>query len=173
MKKYIWAIALSILAVGTITLVACNKESVDDITSESVEISQTKEVYPPDPSWSRVSSAIAVLRSRSQTMLNCTNQVKGYFCGILLEQADVDGSAIVYVGLGEPYGIQIKKNFITANNLSSLIDSAENGFITFHADIDVESAELQKQLGFDQIPAGRYPATTLQDSSIYIQFNEK
>lgn len=172
MKKYIWAIAAGIMVASTIAFVACNKEGIDNVTTDPIVVPQTKEAYPPDPSWSRVSSAIAVLRSKSQNLWNCTNQVKGYFCGVLLEQYLVDGPAIVYVGLGEPRGLMIKNSFLTTNNLSSLIDSAENGYLTFHADIDVVSEQFQKQLGFDQIPAGRYPTTTLGDSAIYVQFSD-
>lgn len=172
MKKYILAIAAAIVVAGTITFVACNKESIDNVTTEQIVSPQTKAAYPPDPSWTRVSSAIAVLRSGSQTRWNCTNQVNGYFCGVLLEQYSVDGPAIVYVGSGEPRGLMIKNSFLTTNNLSSLIDSAKNGYLTFHADIDVISEQFQRQLGFEQIPAGRYPTTILGDSVIYVQFRD-
>ena len=173
MKKLIWAIAAVIMVAGAVTFTACNKENVDNVMTEPGLSSQTKAAYPLDPSWSRVSSAIGVLRSKSQSPWNCTEQIQGYFCGILVEQALADGPAIVYVSAGEPQGIQIRNNFLTSNNLSSLIDSAEDGYLTFHADIDVVSKKLQEELGFDQIPAGRYPATTFGDSAIYVQFNNK
>lgn len=173
MKNKILAIAAVIMVAGCIVSVACSKENVDNAMTEHVVSSQTKAAYPLDPSWSHVSSAIGVLRSKSQSPWNCTKQIQGYFCGILVEQALVDGPAIIYVGAGELQGIQIRNNFLTSNNLSSLIDSAENGYLTFHADIDVVSKKLQEQLGFDQIPAGRYPATIFGDSAIYVQFNNK
>ena len=67
----------------------------------------------------------------------------------------------------------LKKNYLMANNLSSLVDSAENGHLTFHTDIDVMSEALQQQLGVDQIPAGDYPAIVLGDTAIYIQFSTR
>lgn len=39
-----------------------------------------------------------------------------------------------------------------------------------HADIGVNSEHLVNVLGFDLIPAGRYPAIILGDTAAYIQF---
>lgn len=169
MKKSIFAIM--VIAAGVVAVVcSCNKESINNVNSNPIEAPHTKEAYPPDPSWARVSSSAIILRSRSQSHWNCINQVRGYFCGIHLLETQEDGPAIAYIGLEEPLGLQIKCNFLIENDLPSLIDSAKNGSLSFHADIEVLSEQLQRQLGFTQIPAGKYPAMILGDTAIYVRF---
>lgn len=167
MKKNIW----TIVAITMLFICSCKKECAENTYPEQTEFPQAKSAYPPIPSWARVSTAVSFLRSKTSIIKNCRNDIDGYFCGLILEEeAIIDGSAIVYHGSGEPYGIQIPNSVLISNNLSSIVDSAENGFLTFHADIGVNSEHLVNVLGFDLIPAGRYPAIILGDTAAYIQF---
>ena len=170
MKKFFLAIAAIIMVAGTITFVACNKEHVDIVMVEPIAEPQTKEAYPRDPSWSHESVDLNILRSRSQRYWYCTQQIYGYFCGLELKGAITDGPACVYASSGVPCGLMLKTDFLLDNDLASLCDSAANGYLTFHADINVLSESLQQLLGVELIPAGRYQATTLGDSAIYVQF---
>lgn len=169
MKKSVF---VNLIIVASIVALACscNKENVRSEGSTSSMPVQTKHVYQPDPSWTKVSSAVSILRSSNQNPLNCINQPTGNYCGMHVMQYLTDGPADVYIELGEIRGIQVKQSFLKANNSSSLVDSAENGYLTFHADIEIESKKLQEILGSDLIPAGRYPASNLGDSAIYVQF---
>lgn len=170
MKKYIWSTIAIIMVVGTIILVSCNKESVGNATPEQPSTIQAKTVYPPLPSWAYVSSVISVLRKKSQNSGFCGNMVNGYFCGLELDHAALDGPAIVYYSSGTPLGLQIPYGYLTANNLSSIIDSVHDGYLTFDADIDVIDGSLRKTLGFNQIAAGRYEIISLGDTAVYVQF---
>ena len=170
MKKYIWSTIAIIMAVGTIILVSCNKESVGNATPEQPSTIQAKTVYPPLHSWAYVSSAISVLRKKTQNSVFCGNMVDGYFCGLELDHAALDGPAIVYYSSGTPLGLQIPYGYLTANNLSSIIDSVHDGYLTFDADIDVVDSSLRKTLGFNQIAAGRYEIISLGDTAVYVQF---
>lgn len=158
------------MVMGTITFVACSKEGSDKVMIEPAVEPQTKEAYPLDPTWVCESTDGNILRSRSSRIWYCTEQVEGFFCGLELKGAVTDGPINVYVSSGVPCGLTLKNDFLLSNDLSSLLDSAENGFLTFHADINVESDSLQELIGFNQIPAGRYPASALGDSAIFIKF---
>lgn len=171
MKKNILAIAAVIMLAGSITILSCNKESVDNKTSEQSVSLQPKTVYPPLPSWTHVSSVVNILRKKTQNSAFCGNMVNGYFCGMELDYETSSGPATVYYSSGTPLGLQISNSFLTANNLSSIVlDSVHDGYLTFDADIDIVDGSLRKTLGFNQIPAGRYEIISLGDSAVYIEF---
>ena len=170
MKKYIWSTIAIIMAVGTIILVSCNKESIDNATAEQVPPQQTKVATAPDPSWARVTSAGSILRSKTLNPTLCYEILMGYFCGFKITYPLATGPFTVYHGSGSPYGLQVSNSYLTTNNLSALIDSAKHGYLTLHDDIDIMDTSMQSTLGFTQIPADRYPAMLLGDSAIYIQF---
>ncbi len=170
MKKIIYAIVAIIMLAGTVTFLSCNKESVDNATSEQVVTPETKYATAPDPSWARIPSAGNILRSKTLNATLCYNIPMGYFCGFELSYPLASGPLTLYHGSGSPYGLQISNSYLTTNNLAALIDSAKHGYLTFHADIDILDTSMQTTVGFYQIPAGRYEAMQLGDSAIYVQF---
>lgn len=172
MKKIIYAIVAIIMLAGTVTFLSCNKEGVDNATSEQVVLSDTKTVYPPIPSWARIDCAgnILLRKTLNYSSLCYDNLITGYFCGFEMTFPLANGPFSLYHGSGSPYGLQISNSYLTTNNLVALIDSAKHGYLTFHADIDILDTSMQTTVGFYQIPAGRYEAMQLGDSAIYVQF---
>ena len=64
-------------------------------------------------------------------------------------------------------------DLLYANNAEELIDSAQNGAMTFHADFNIYSQTIEEFIGADLIPAGRYTTTITKYEGVnmvYIYF---
>lgn len=172
MKKFFLAIAAIIMVAGTITFVACNKEGNEIVKENNItENSQTKELpelYTSQP----VQPHFTFRRTISYPLCN---SLSGFICGFDLTILSGDEACWMIMFLDNPYAFLIPSDYLFSNNAGELVDSARNGYMTFHADCELLSDELVELAGTDVFPAGRYRAdlTTYKgDSVVCIYLNE-
>jgi len=172
MKKYILAVIALIMAAGTITFVACNKEG-NEIVNENIitENSQTK-ALPVSYTCQPVQPHFTFRGSIPHPLCN---SLSGYICGFDLTILSGDEACLMILFLDNPYAFLIPNDYLYANNAGELVDSARNGAMTFHDDCELLSDELVELAGTDVFPAGRYKTelTTYKgDSAVCIFINE-
>lgn len=183
MKKLIWAIAAVIMVAGAITFAACNKEG-NEVTKENVgtEVVQSKAATTSSTSF------YPHFSYRDNKYTGWCKETGNYVCGsdiydpnnpfnnqhvmngdeacLLMRYADNPDDLF---GMYLPFGV------LYANNAGELIDSAENGAMTFHADFNIYSDKIAEFAGTDLIPAGRYSTTIKKYNGkdmVYIYFGK-
>lgn len=167
MKKIILVLTgIAMIATATV-FYSCNKEGNDVVTDGIVtEVAQTKTTgngstrfYPHflfrdnmNTGWCKETGKHVcgsdILDPNNP--YNNQNVMNGDELCLLMRYA---GNPDDLFGMYLPFGV------LYANNAGELIDSAENGAMTFHADFNIYSEEIAAFAGTDLIPAGRYSTT--------------
>lgn len=161
MKKIIFAITGTAMMVAATILYSCNKEGAEAANGSigAEEILSKKETtyytaFHPHFTY------------RNNKYTGWCKETGIYVCGIdIASPQNGDEACLLMRYASHPddlYGMYIPFGILFANHAEEIIDSAKNGAMTFHADFNIYSDEIQEFAGTDLIPAGRYPATLTQ-----------
>ena len=161
MKKSIVALTGIVMIAAATILYSCNKEG-NEIANGNVgtEVAQAK-ANSGKPIEQPVTPHF-LFRTSINPYAPCTSTY-GYFCGCNIDVVLTgDETCWLMIHEKDPYGwlrFYIPNELLYKSNAGEVVDSAQNGAVTFHADCEIMDKELAEIIGTDLIPAGRYQAS--------------
>ena len=184
MKKKIFAL-VGIVIIATIAIFSsCNKEGNEIINGNvGAEVTQTKSATSTSST-----SFYPHFFYRDNKYTGWCKESGSYVCGSDIydpnnpfnNQHIMNGDEACLLMRYEShpddlFGMYLPFGILYANNAGEIIDSAENGAMTFHKDFNIYSEKIMDFVGADLIPAGRYTATVTKYKGkdvVYIYFGK-
>lgn len=165
-KSSIIMAAIAGLAISVIAI-SCNKDATVNTVNEEVQRKEAPHVHPP-----QVVQPHFLWRLTWHAPCNMTEGT--YLCGFDLSVLTGEEACILMPLLGS-LKLYMPKSYLEKTPARELIDSAQNGSVSLHADCRLLSKELVEIVGTDMIPAGQYETylTTYNgEEMVCIEFND-